>query len=155
MVKFPRTISANVSALKARLRRAPSSPVQPQPRAQPPTRPATQPVTAAAPTRPSQRLPSQLVAPPAPLARLDVAGDSLTQVVRSFAERATQFARGQVPCAGLARGLAAVESRWLAYNGARRSAGVLDAAHAARDQTLYAGVDSVERRFEQSGCPRP
>ncbi len=158
------TISAKVSALTARLRRAPSTPIQPRPRVQPPTRPApapapaTQPATAAAPTSPapSQRPPSQPVpSQPAPLAHLDVAGDSLTQVVRGFAERATQFARGQVPCPGLARGLTAVESRWLAYNRARRSAGVLDAAHAARDQTLYAGVDSVERRFEQSGCPRP
>ena len=139
------TISAKVSALKTKLRRAPH--------AQPPTRPATQPATAAAPTRPA---PSPAVpAQPAPRARLDVAGDSLTQVVRSFGERAAQFARGQVPCVGLARGLTAVESRWLVYNSARRNAGVLDAAHAARDQTLYAGVDSVERRFEQSGCPRP
>src|SRR3989441_3561843 len=73
----------------------------------------------------------------------------------SFAGQATQFARGQVPCAGLARGLAAVENHWITYNTARRNSGVLDAAHAARDQTLYAGVDSVERRFEQSGCPRP
>jgi len=84
-----------------------------------------------------------------------VVADSLSQVVRSFAERATLFARGQLPCAGLARNLATVESRWLAYNGARRGAGVLDAAHAARDQALYAGVDSVERRFDQTGCPRP
>ena len=138
-------IGAQVSALKAKLRRAPH--------AQPPTRPATQPAPAAAPTRPA---PSPAVpAQPAPRARLDVAGDSLTQVVRSFGERAAQFARGQLPCVGLARGLTAVESRWLVYNSARRSAGVLDAARATRDQTLYAGVDSVERRFEQSGCPRP
>jgi len=145
------TISREVSALKAKLRRAP--PPQPQPRAQPPSRPVTQPATGPAATRPapSQRAPAQ----PAPLAHLDLVGDSLTQVVRNFGERATQFARGQLPCAGLARGLAAVESRWIAYNAARRSAGVLDAAHAARDQTLYAGVDSVEHRFEQSGCPRP
>jgi len=39
-------------------------------------------------------------AAPAPRARLDVAGDSLTQVVRTFDERSSQFARGQV----LARG---------------------------------------------------
>jgi hypothetical protein len=157
------TISGRVSALKAKLRRAPSTPAPPQPRAQTPSRPATQPATAAAPTAPapSQRPPSQptpsqpVPPPPAPRARLDVAGDSLTQVVRTFDERASQFARGQVPCAGLARGLTAVENRWIAYNTARRNAGVLDAAHAARDQTLYAGVDSVERRFEQSGCPRP
>jgi hypothetical protein len=142
------TISGKVSALKAKLRRAPPTPAPRQPRAQAPSRPATQPATAAAPTGAA---PSQA----APRARVDVAGDSLTQVVRAFDERASQFARGQVPCAGLARGLAAVENRWIAYNTARRNAGGLDAAHAARDQALYAGVDSVERRFEQSGCPRP
>ena len=152
------TISGKVSALTAKLRRAPPTPAKPQPRAQPPSRPVTQPATAPAPTgsTPSQRAPSQPARSlPAPLARLDAVGDSLTQVVRSFGERATQFARGQLLCAGLARGLSAVENRWIAYNSARRNAGVLDAAHAARDQTLYAGVDSVERRFEQSGCPRP
>jgi len=147
------TISGKVSALKAKLRRAPSVP-EPQRRAQPPSRPATQPAPVPAPAgrpAPLQRAPS----PPPPLAHLDVVGDSLSQVVRNFGERATLFARGQLPCAGLARGLAAVENRWIAYNTARRGAGMLDAAHAARDQTLYAGVDSVERRFEQSGCPRP
>ena len=156
-------VGAKLSALKAKLRRAPPTPAPPRPRAQPPSRPVTQPATAAAPPGPasSQRTASPPApsapapSPPAPRARLDVAGDSLTQVVRAFAERATQFARGQVPCAGLANGLAVVEKHWIAYNTARRNAGVLDAAHAARDQTLYAGVDSVERRFEQSGCPRP
>jgi hypothetical protein len=55
----------------------------------------------------------------------------------------------------LAGGLAAVERRWTTYNAARKSAGVLDATHAVRDQALYARVDSVERRFEQTGCLRP
>src|SRR5581483_2508299 len=63
-------------------------------------------------------------------ARLDAAADSL----------------------GLA---AAVEERWLVYNGARRDASVLDTARDARDRSLYAQVDAVERRFEQSRCPRP
>jgi hypothetical protein len=149
-------IGGKVSALKAKLRATPT-PAPAQPRAQPPARPATQPATAAAPTNPAptQRTPAQPAPPPAPRARIDVAGDSLTQVVQMFGEQGALFSRGQVPCAGLGRGLAAVESRWIAYNTARRNAGVLDAAHAARDQTLYAGVDSVERRFEQSGCPRP
>jgi hypothetical protein len=48
-----------------------------------------------------------------------------------------------------------VEQRWTAYTAARGAAGVLDATHAARDQTLYAGVDSVEHRFDKSGCERP
>ena len=73
----------------------------------------------------------------------------------NFSERAALYARGQLPCAGLARGLTDVENRWASYNTARRNAGVLDASHSIRDQILYAKVDSVERRFEQSGCPRP
>ncbi len=148
------TIGARVSALKAKLR--------PAPHAQPPPRPATQPPTTTRPAPAAPAAPARVpgasqpgASRPAPPSRLDVVADSLTQVVRSFAERATLFARGQLPCAGLARNLATVESRWLAYNGARRGAGVLDAAHAARDQALYAGVDSVERRFDQTGCPRP
>jgi hypothetical protein len=92
---------------------------------------------------------------PRPVAVLDVNGDSVTQAVRTFVERAGLFARGQLPCAGLSGVLSLVEHRWIAYNTARRNAGVLDAAHAVRDQRLYASVDSVERRFEQSGCPRP
>src|SRR5437773_5830666 len=55
------TISGKVSALTAKLRRAPPTPAKPQPRAQPPSRPVTQPATAPAPTgsTPSQRAPSQ------------------------------------------------------------------------------------------------
>ena len=108
------------------------------------------------PAAPSQ-LPPPPPPPPSPPARtkLDLAGDSLTQVVHTFADRARLFDQRQLACAGLARGLELVESRWIAYNAARRSAGVLDGARAGRDQALYARVDSVERKFEQSGCARP
>jgi hypothetical protein len=93
--------------------------------------------------------------PPSPFTTLDVIGDSLTQSVRTFSDHAAQFSRGQLACGGLASSLSAVEKRWVTYNSARKSAGVLDATHAVRDQALYARVDSVERRFEQSGCQRP
>jgi hypothetical protein len=76
-------------------------------------------------------------------------------VVRAFNDRAAQFDRQRLPCAGLAHALAGVEQRWAAYTAARGAIGVLDAGRAARDQTLYAGVDGVERRFERSGCVRP
>jgi hypothetical protein len=88
------------------------------------------------------------------MVRLDQIGDSLTRAVRAFADRRALFARSQLACTDLARSLEAVERSWVAYNTARRGSGALDATRAARDQTLYAGVDSVERRFEQSGCPR-
>jgi hypothetical protein len=76
-------------------------------------------------------------------------------VVRDFRDLAAQFDRTNQSCAGLARGLAAVEQRWAAYSIAQRAVGTLDAAHAARARGLYAGVDSVEHRFEMSGCERP
>jgi len=156
------TIGAKVSALGGKVaglvaslrRRAPvparptpkPPPVVPPPAASRPA-PSGTPATAAAPAPPPR--------PPPARAKLDQAGDSLTQVVRNFTDRTRQFDRRQLACAGLARGLELVESRWIAYTTARRSAGVLDGARAGRDQALYAGVDSVERRFEQSGCARP
>jgi hypothetical protein len=76
-------------------------------------------------------------------------------VVRSLGGPSTQFDRNKPPCADLARWLQSVEARWTAYTAARRSAGALDAAHEARDAALYSAVDSVERRFEKSGCARP
>jgi JAB1/Mov34/MPN/PAD-1 ubiquitin protease len=135
-------LSAKVSVLKVKFRRTEAAPAKP--------RAASSRPNAGAPSPPRASPP-----PPSPFAILDVVGDSLTQSVRSFGERAVAFSQGQLPCAGLASSLAAVEKRWLTYNSARKSAGVLDAAHAVRDQGLYARVDSVERRFEQSGCQRP
>jgi hypothetical protein len=141
---------SSIAALKSKLKK-PAAPKQAaKPAAKPAARPPAQPTT----TTPAQPPPPPAAAP-APYARLDRSGDSVALLVRSFAERRDQFSRGQLPCAGLAQALAAVENRWNAYNTARRGARILDAAHAARDQALYAGVDSVERRFEQSGCARP
>ena len=163
------TISAKVSALGGKvaglvsgLRRRAPAPARPTAKPTPPTvappaasRPAPAGNTGAAPAAARPAGPPQ--PPPSPPARtkLDLAGDSLTQVVRTFADRARLFDQRQLACAGLARGLELVENRWIAYNAARRSAGVLDGARAGRDQALYARVDSVERKFEQSGCARP
>src|SRR5438093_849636 len=99
--------------------------------------------------------PAPVAAPHAQLTHLDQVADSLSRAVRTFGDRAALFDRRQLACDGLARGLLAVEDRWLSYSRARRASAALDPTHAARDQTLYAGVDSVERRFEKSGCQRP
>ena len=160
-------LGSKVGAMFASLRHRATAPA--------PTRQAAKPPTAAAPPVASRSAPqpgtsstSGTAPPPVPAraatpapppppvrSRIDLAGDSLTRVVRDFADRARLFDRRQLPCAGLARGLELVENRWIAYNAARRSAGVLEGARAGRDQALYAGVDSVERKFEQSGCARP
>src|SRR5581483_3817953 len=103
------------------------------------SRPALAPVSRAVPVR----------------AAPDAAADSLGLAVAAFDLRGGLFARRQAGCPELAAGLAAVEERWLVYNGARRDASVLDTARDARDRSLYAQVDAVERRFEQSRCPRP
>ena len=163
------TISAKVSALGGKvaglvagLRRRAPAPARPPAKPTPPTvtppaasRPAPSGNTGAAPAAARPAGPPQ--PPPSAPARtkLDLAGDSVTQVVRTFADRARLFDQRQLACAGLARGLELVETRWVAYNAARRSAGVLDGTRAGRDQALYARVDSVERKFEQSGCARP
>ena len=149
--------AGKVWALRNKLHRASPAPAPVKPASKPATRQPVPRVSPPAPVAPGPAQSTQLPPPPPPssLTRLDLIGDSLTGLVRNFGERAALYARGQLPCAGLARGLTDVENRWIAYNAARRNAGVLDAAHAVRDQTLYAGVDSVERRFEQSGCSRP
>jgi hypothetical protein len=91
-----------------------------------------------------------------PFARFDRLSDSLARVVRTFQDRAGLFQSGQVDCNGLANGLAAVESTWLVYFNERKARlASLDQPRVERDQTLYAAVDGVARRFENSGCPRP
>lgn len=90
------------------------------------------------------------------LARFDALSDTLAQAVRNYQERATLFANGQMACAGLARGLVVVESLSIVYTRDRRGVmGTLDAMRFTRDQTISAGVDSVESRFDRSRCRRP
>jgi proteasome lid subunit RPN8/RPN11 len=86
----------------------------------------------------------------------DRLGDSLGLTIRAYNDRAKLFDSRQLDCSGLARGLAALEDKWTDYNVRGKSkVGVLDAARAARDRALYAGVDSVERHYDRSGCSRP
>jgi len=98
------------------------------------------------------------VRPPADttFARFDRLSDTLARAVRNFQDRAASFAGGQIDCATLARGLVTIENLWITYNAERRARmSGFDQRRAAQDQRLYAGVDSVESRFEQSGCRRP
>ena len=82
--------------------------------------------------------------------------DSLSRAVRNFQDRARLFASGQMDCGGLATGLVAVDNLWIIYNTERKARlAAFDPARVARDQSLWASVDSVSRRFDDSGCPRP
>ena len=111
---------------------------------------------AAAPRRqPPARTGSTAAALPSAFAQLDQMGESLAQSVRGYNQQAALFEGRQLGCDGLVRGLRAVEDRWVRYSAARPPSGVLDPERAVRDQTLYARVDSAERRFERSGCQRP
>ena len=86
----------------------------------------------------------------------DRLGDTLGLAIRAYNDRAKLYDGRQLDCAGLARGLAALEDEWTAYNVRGKSkVGVLDAGRASRDRALYTGVDSVERHFDRSGCVRP
>jgi len=131
-------------------------------RATPPPRAATPaPRTPAPITQPAQ--PAQPAPPPLPAPRptaqkpkLDVVADSVARALRGYQGQADLFAQRRLDCAGLARELAAVESRWLSYSAERRAVrAALDPARAATERSLYAGVDSVERGFDRTGCPRP
>ena len=59
-------------------------------------------------------------------------------------------------CGGLATGLVAVDNLWITYNTERKARlASFDPTRVARDQALWASVDSVSRGFDNSGCPRP
>jgi len=116
----------------------------------PPIAPPTAPVTVPVPVP---------VAPPqptSPFARFDRLSDSLAHAIRTFDDRAALFASGRMDCNGLASSLVAIENLWMSYNNERRARmAAFDQPRATRDQSMYSAVDSVERRFEQSQCPRP
>ena len=85
----------------------------------------------------------------------DRLGDTLGLTIRAYNDRAKLYDGRHLDCAGLARGLTTLEDEWTAYNVRGKSkVGVLDAVRAGRDRALYAGVDSVERHFDRSGCTR-
>ena len=87
---------------------------------------------------------------------MDGRADTLALALAAFNDRMRMFDARQMPCAGLSRGLQQVEDGWLAYNMARKESMVpFDSQREVRDQSLYADVRSVERRFERSGCTRP
>jgi proteasome lid subunit RPN8/RPN11 len=89
-------------------------------------------------------------------ARFDGLTDTLSRAVRNYHDRAALFANRQIDCAALARGLVAIENLWITYNAERQlRIASFDARRSARDQGLYAGVDSVESSFERTRCQRP
>ena len=89
------------------------------------------------------------------LQALDLLSDSVTMRLRGFGNSEQQFAAHQIDCPALAEGLAQVEAAWVSYSIVKRRVAPLDATRQSRDQTLDASVDSVDRNFDRSGCPRP
>jgi proteasome lid subunit RPN8/RPN11 len=141
-----------------------SNPPAPSSRRRPTTSPqAAAPAPAPVPPQPPRPVPQAVTPqptpppPPAsPFARFDRLSDSLTRAVRNFQDRAALFASGRMDCGGLATGLVAIENLWISYNTERRArVASFDPSRVARDQALWASVDSVSRRFDNSGCPRP
>jgi len=137
-------------------RTARPAPQRPAPTPQP--APITQPAPPPPPPPPPTASPPPLPAPrpAAQRPKLDVVADSVARALRGYQGQANLFAQRRLDCAGLARELAAVESRWLSYSAERRAVrAALDPARAATERSLYASVDSVERGFDRTGCPRP
>jgi hypothetical protein len=123
-------------------------------------RPAEQaPVTTQAPTTTTQGPTATAAATSgvgAGHARLDRLAGAAARAVTGYRERARLFDNKQMTCADLGRGLVGLENAWTAYNAdGRARVGELDAAEAKRDTELAAEVQSAERHFVASGCPRP
>lgn len=95
------------------------------------------------------------VPPDVDLLVLDRVADSVTLAVRGYGDREAKFASHEIDCPALAQGLAEVEALWVSYSIGKRRAAPLDPTRQSRDQTLDAAVDSVDRDFDRSGCPRP
>ena len=89
------------------------------------------------------------------LVALDRLADSVAIAVRVYAGSERQFTAHQIDCPALAEELAQVEALWVSYNIGKQRVAPLDPARHSRDQTLDASVDSVDRDFGRSGCPRP
>ena len=122
----------------------------------------TQPVVTAAPAESVKTPARDSLTAPAPAAQVDTTwlafdriADSVTKTVGVYGDRRRQFDGSRIDCTGLSRGLVAVEDAWTEYNVGKRQTPTLDTPRAARDAELYATVDSVERHFDRSGCPRP
>jgi len=126
------------------------------PAAVPPPITVPQPVTVPHPVTVPQPVPKPPAVAASPFARFDRLSDSLSHAVRNFHDRAALFENGRMDCGGLATGLVAMENLWMTYNAERRARmASFDQRRATQDQAMYAAVDSVESRYEHSGCPRP
>ena len=148
---------ARPAAPSGRRAAPPPRTARPAPQRPAPT-PQPAPITQPAPPPPPPASPPPLPAPrpAAQRPKLDVVADSVARALRGYQGQANLFAQRRLDCAGLARELAAVESRWLSYSAERRAVrAALDPARAATERSLYASVDSVERGFDRTGCPRP
>jgi len=148
---------ARPAAPSGRRAAAPPRTARPAPQRPAPI-PQPAPITQPAPPPPPPASPPPLPAPrpAAQRPKLDVVADSVARALRGYQGQANLFAQRRLDCAGLARELAAVESRWLSYSAERRAVrAALDPARAATERSLYASVDSVERGFDRTGCPRP
>jgi len=138
-------------------KRSPAPPPAPRRRTtagSPPAAPPPAPAPAPAPAPVPPPVPQPVVA--SPFARFDRLSDSLARAVRNFQDRAALFGSGRMDCGGLATGLVAVDNVWITYSTERRARlASFDPERVTRDQALWASVDSVSRRFDDSGCPRP
>jgi hypothetical protein len=160
-IKNPRVVPGLLASAKQLVSRVTSKkPAPPAPSSSGSRRP---PAVSAQPAPPPAPVPvavpqpvPQPVAPVSPFARFDRLSDSLARGIRNFQDRAALFASGRMDCNGLASGLVAIENLWISYNTERRARmASFDQQRATQDQSMYVAVDSVESRFERSGCPRP
>lgn len=129
---------------------------------------AAAPATPAEPAMPADTLsPSlpgpapQLASQPAPpvdpaVRRFDKLADSLAAAIASYRDRRADFSLQRLTCQGLGAGYRSADDAFIALSAVHRDARAsLDSTRLARYAAFAAEMDTVDKEFDDSHCPRP
>lgn len=81
--------------------------------------------------------------------------DSLRAALDRYRQRQSDFERGRIDCAALAEGYDRVNREVMDLALRRRSARDPDAATISSFESVLEEAAAIDRRFDDSGCPRP
>lgn len=90
------------------------------------------------------------------LLRFDSLADSLSQAIRNFRDRSTDFSLQRLTCSGLAFGYRAADDALIALASLYRTVrDALDSTREARYRQLMQQMEGVNEEFDRSRCARP
>ena len=86
---------------------------------------------------------------------LATALESVREAVDGYRQRHSDFERGRIDCAALTAGYGLVSQEVMELARRRRAAGDPDAETIASFESVMGDAAEIDRRFDESGCPRP